>query len=53
MLTNPIGRFFQGMTYDHFEFHFYLNGKNMETPITGIRGTIFPVFYGMSMILCN
>ncbi|KAK2719069.1 hypothetical protein QYM36_004782 [Artemia franciscana] len=34
-----------GIAYDHVQLNFYLNGKNMECPISGIRGTIFPAFY--------
>ena len=25
--------------------NFYLNGRDLDAPVTGIRGTIFPVFY--------
>ena len=35
-----------GVTYDHEILNFYLNGDDLETSITGIRGTVFPVFYG-------
>ncbi len=34
------------MAFDHMEFQYFLNGKNMETVFTGIKGTIYPVFYG-------
>lgn len=34
-----------GVTYDHEILNFYLNGDDLETSITGIRGTVFPVFY--------
>ena len=36
----------QGFTYDHVELNSYINGKSTNTPFTGIKGTIFPVFYG-------
>ena len=36
----------QGITYDHVELHFYVNGKPMNRPIMGIKGTVFPIFYG-------
>lgn len=36
----------QGVTYDHVELNLYLNGKNMNCPASGIRGTVFPVVYG-------
>lgn len=34
-----------GVTYDHEILNFYLNGDDLEASITGIRGTVFPVFY--------
>ncbi|XP_014665938.1 PREDICTED: SPRY domain-containing protein 7-like [Priapulus caudatus] len=34
-----------GLSYDHIEMNFYLNGKNMQCPVTGIRGMLYPVFY--------
>ncbi|XP_036419333.1 SPRY domain-containing protein 7a [Colossoma macropomum] len=34
-----------GVTYDHVELNLYLNGKNMNCPASGIRGTVFPVVY--------
>lgn len=38
----------QGVSYDHVELNFFLNGKSLQCPITGIRGTVYPVFYGES-----
>lgn len=38
-----------GVTYDHECLNFYLNGDDLETCITGIRGTVYPVFYGMDV----
>lgn len=40
-----------GVTYDHELLNFYLNGDDMETSITGIRGTVYPVFYGKVFFL--
>ncbi|XP_046698984.1 SPRY domain-containing protein 7b, partial [Silurus meridionalis] len=34
-----------GLTYDHVKLNLYLNGKNMQCPASGIRGTVFPVVY--------
>jgi hypothetical protein len=31
--------------YDHIELNFFLNGKSMELPVTGIKGKVYPVFY--------
>ena len=41
-LSPPI----QGVSYDHVELNFFLNGKSLQCPMMGIRGTIYPVFYG-------
>ncbi|KAK3737321.1 hypothetical protein RRG08_067386 [Elysia crispata] len=34
-----------GLSYDHIELNFFLNGSPMGTPLTGIKGTVYPVFY--------
>ncbi|XP_069103945.1 SPRY domain-containing protein 7-like [Argopecten irradians] len=34
-----------GLTYDHVELNFFLNGKALNNPLMGIKGTVFPVFY--------
>jgi len=34
-----------GFSYDHVELNIYCNGKNLDTPILGIKGTVFPVFF--------
>ena len=35
----------QSCSYDHVELNFFLNGKSLDCPVTGIRGTVYPVFY--------
>lgn len=40
---------FQGISYDHIELNFYLNGKSLEAPVMGIKGTTYPVLYGKSL----
>ena len=37
---------FQAISYDHIELNFYINGKAMSTPFTGIKGSNYPVLYG-------
>ena len=37
----------QGVSYDHVELNFFLNGKSMQCPVLGIRGMVYPVFYGL------
>ncbi|KAK9504612.1 hypothetical protein O3M35_010909 [Rhynocoris fuscipes] len=34
-----------GVTYDHIELNFYINGKCLEKPVSGIRGTVYPALY--------
>lgn len=34
-----------GVTYDHEELCFYLNGKKLAETMTGLRGTLYPVVY--------
>lgn len=41
---------FQGFTYDHVELNFFLNGVNINCPILGIKGTVFPVLFGKNVI---
>eukprot|EP00074_Homo_sapiens_P097446 XP_016876166.1 SPRY domain-containing protein 7 isoform X1 [Homo sapiens] len=42
-----------GITYDHVELNVYLNGKNMHCPASGIRGTVYPVVYGVVVRACS
>ena len=42
-----------GFSYDHVELNIYCNGKNLDTPILGIKGTVFPVFFGKSPLTCT
>lgn len=35
-----------GISYDHVELNFYLNGKNLEVPTLNVKGTVFPAVYG-------
>nr|CAB3266543.1 SPRY domain-containing protein 7-like [Phallusia mammillata] len=34
-----------GVSYDHVELNFYINGKSINCPVSGIRGSVFPVLY--------
>ena len=38
-----------GFSYDHVELNIFLNGQNLDTPVLGIKGTVFPVFYGKNL----
>jgi len=38
--------FCQGISYDHVELNFYVNGQSANARFTGIRGTVYPVIYG-------
>lgn len=35
-----------GVTYDHVELNFYLNGKNLDIPVLNIKGTVYPALFG-------
>lgn len=32
---------------DHIQLKFYLNGKELECPVTNVKGTVYPALYGM------
>ncbi|KAB7506702.1 UNVERIFIED_CONTAM: hypothetical protein RMT77_010488 [Armadillidium vulgare] len=34
-----------GVTFDHVELNFFINGKSTHTPVTGFKGTIYPVLF--------
>lgn len=34
-----------GFSYNHIELNFFLNGKPLNCPFNGIKGTVYPVFY--------
>ncbi|KAK3095542.1 hypothetical protein FSP39_015929 [Pinctada imbricata] len=34
-----------GLAYDHVQLNFLLNGKPLNLPFTGMKGTLYPVFY--------
>ena len=36
----------QSCSYDHIELNFFLNGQSLHCPVTGIKGTVYPVLYG-------
>lgn len=35
-----------GVSFDHVELNFYLNGKNLEVPVLSVRGSVYPALYG-------
>lgn len=34
-----------GISYDHIELKFYVNGKPIENGISGVRGQVYPILY--------
>nr|CAG4641246.1 EOG090X0EPP [Eulimnadia texana] len=34
-----------GISYNHIELNFYLNGTKLDCPVTNVRGTVYPAFY--------
>lgn len=35
-----------GVSYDHIQLKFYLNGRELDFAITNVRGTVHPALYG-------
>lgn len=44
-----------GVSYDHVEINFYLNGKNLEIPVLlSVREAVYPVLYGkLAAVKCK
>lgn len=42
-----------GVAYDHVELNFYLNGKKLDIPVLGVKGTVYPALFGKSSINHN
>lgn len=40
-----------GVSYDHIQLKFYLNGQDLDFAITNVKGTVHPVLYGKTTIL--
>lgn len=34
-----------GISFDHIELNFYLNGKNLEVPVHHVKGAIYPALF--------
>jgi len=41
---------FQGVSFDHIELNFYINGKKGNIAFSNVRGTVFPALFGMNLI---
>lgn len=35
-----------GISYDHIQLKFYVNGEEIDFPVSNVRGTLYPVLYG-------
>lgn len=35
-----------GISYDHIQLKFYVNGVEVEHAITNVKGTVYPALYG-------
>lgn len=35
-----------GVSYDHVELNFYLNGRKLEIPVLNVRGNVYPALFG-------
>lgn len=36
-----------GVAFDHVELNFYLNGKKLDIPVLGVKGTVYPALFGI------
>lgn len=36
-----------GISYDHIQLKFYINGEEVEYAVTNVKGTVYPALYGM------
>ncbi|BFZ06678.1 hypothetical protein BsWGS_09717 [Bradybaena similaris] len=34
-----------GLAYDHVELNFFVNGSPVNSPLSGVKGTVYPAFY--------
>ncbi|XP_065055787.1 SPRY domain-containing protein 7-like [Rhopilema esculentum] len=41
--TLPSEGEYLGCSFDHIELNFFLNGKPLHCPLTGIKGSVFPI----------
>lgn len=39
-----------GVSYDHIQLKFYVNGKELDFPIINVKGTVYPALYGKLLI---
>lgn len=35
-----------GVSYDHIQLKFYLNGKELDYSVTNVKGTVYPALHG-------
>jgi len=35
-----------GVSYNHIELNFYVNGQNLDCPFTNVKGNVYPAVYG-------
>lgn len=39
-----------GVSYDHIQLKFYLNGRELDFAITNVKGTVHPALYGKTTV---
>lgn len=39
-----------GISYDHIQLKFYVNGEEVEYAVTNVKGTVYPVLYGKYLL---
>lgn len=35
-----------GVSYDHIQLKFYVNGEEVDYAVTNVKGTVYPALYG-------
>lgn len=39
-----------GVSYDHIQLKFYVNGAEVDCAISNVKGTVYPALYGKTFI---
>lgn len=49
-----LGKFVnKGVSYNHDELNFYINGQKLDCPFTNVKGTVYPALYGNAITKCH
>lgn len=42
-----------GVSYDHIQLKFYINGTEIDHSLTNVKGTVYPALYGKKWFIIN